>query len=733
MLNKSTSRSKYVIQSGVTQYPIGFAFQHNGDGTPQIRVTIGGMVAEENVHFVISKDSLTIELISLGENDKWVGSALVIERDIPFVQESDYQVGRISPEQIEKDFDLSVMRDQMLSDEISKRADGVQGEINALHSRIDLVQEEHASDMATVNAEVATKATKAELEIVKNTLNSHTNELTTLSENQAELGSRVSGVEEKIPGDASGSNQLATKADLASLNLADYVKKSGDTMTGDLLFDVVAHGYTVAFQDSYKNVNTGNTDSVIKRISSYHQTQGLIFSETKNGTVDMQFTMIADGFFMPTGNRLLGSSVYPWANVYAKKLNNGADLIVPTEGGTLARIEDVDGYVKKSGDTMTGFLTFEYDGLAHPMKHVLHGGHSFSIECYYNNEQNYQEALNFSGAGLFATSTKAEIKPYLGHTDAPWYNVYAKKLNNGADIAIPTEGGTLARVEDLTDFAKKGDLSGYLPLSGGTLTGPLSVDGHSLSATIDNTFQIQTKGQRYRYYFGSQLWAESLVAGGETALGVPNAPWGIGYVKKLNNGTDLTVPTEGGTLARVEDINAIGGVGTAGQVLTKTEDGMAWQDATGGSSLPDQTGNAGKFLTTDGTTASWGGDNLVQDNANFKGNGLAVGAGSVALASGSTAYGTNSQAKGQNAVAIGAYSETSGQGVAIGGNAKSTALRAIQLGGGTNSDANTLKVGNANGNFEMMDANGNVPLERLTYVTNQIGDISTALTAILGE
>lgn len=273
----------------------------------------------------------------------------------------------------------------------------------------------------------------------------------------------------------------------------------------------------------------------------------------------------------------------------------------------------------------------------------------------------------------------------------------------------------------------------YLPLSGGTLTGPLSVDGHSLSATIDNTFQIQTKGQRYRYYFGSQLWAESLVAGGETALGVPNAPWGIGYVKKLNNGTDLTVPTEGGTLARVEDINAIGGVGTAGQVLTKTEDGMAWQDATGGSSLPDQTGNAGKFLTTDGTTASWGGDNLVQDNANFKGNGLAVGAGSVALASGSTAYGTNSQAKGQNAVAIGAYSETSGQGVAIGGNAKSTALRAIQLGGGTNSDANTFKVSNANGNFEMMDANGNIPLERLTYVTNQIGDISTALTAILGE
>ena len=57
----------------------------------------------------------------------------------------------------------------------------------------------------------------------------------------------------------------------------------------------------------------------------------------------------------------------------------------------------------------------------------------------------------------------------------------------------------------------------------------------------------------------------------------------------------------------------------------------------------------------------------------------------------------------------------------------------VQLGYGTNNDANTFKVANNNGNFEMMDAAGNVPLERLTYVTNQIGNISTALTAILGE
>ena len=98
------------------------------------------------------------------------------------------------------------------------------------------------------------------------------------------------------------------------------------------------------------------------------------------------------------------------------------------------------------------------------------------------------------------------------------------------------------------------------------------------------------------------------------------------------------------------------------------------------------------------------------------------------------ALGSDCVASDVGAVAIGSTSHaTKSYSLAIGFVAQATAIRAIQLGNGTNSVANTFKVGNANGNFEMMDADGNVPLERLTYVTNQIGDISTALTAILGE
>ena len=298
------------------------------------------------------------------------------------------------------------------------------------------------------------------------------------------------------------------------------------------------------------------------------------------------------------------------------------------------------------------------------------------------------------------------------------------------------------------------DLSGYLPLTGGTMTGTLASNVPDYTKSIDLPgFSVQRSGGSVVMAIGSSL---ELNSGGvndlspylsDTAtLGNESIKWKNVYTTKLNNGADIAVPADGGTLARIEDINAIGGVGTAGQVLTKTENGMAWQDATGGSSLPDQTGNAGKFLTTDGTTASWG--NALASTAKSNSS-LCIGGNDTTygqpfsvwigfnsgpendFASNSLAVGNYAKA-GSTAVALGGDASAKNAGISIGYNAVST-YNAIQLGSGTNNDENTFKVANSNGNFEMMDANGNVPLERLTYVTNQIGDISTALTAILGE
>ena len=71
----------------------------------------------------------------------------------------------------------------------------------------------------------------------------------------------------------------------------------------------------------------------------------------------------------------------------------------------------------------------------------------------------------------------------------------------------------------------------------------------------------------------------------------------------------------------------------------------------------------------------------------------------------------------------GVYSE---QAIGIGYNARALAFHSIQLGSSSsgtttfNNDANTFKVANANGNFEIMSADGTIPTARLTKVNSTI-------------
>ena len=76
---------------------------------------------------------------------------------------------------------------------------------------------------------------------------------------------------------------------------------------------------------------------------------------------------------------------------------------------------------------------------------------------------------------------------------------------------------------------------------------------------------------------------------------------GIEYIKEANDGTitgqyivvnsDGLIPSE-----------RLATSGSTGQVLTKTTSGQSWQTF---NALPSQTSQSGKFLTTNGTTASW--------------------------------------------------------------------------------------------------------------------------------
>lgn len=343
MVNSELSEKSYIIQAGVTEYPIGFEYHFNENNSPQLLVKIGESVAIINVDFQLSSDGSKIILIPTEEPnwmDKIVGKELLITRDIPLVQASDYSVGRINPEQIEYDFDNAVMRDQMLADEI----DHVQGELDLSNSRIDVVRAEHARDMAEVDRELSTKATKTELGIVKNTLNSHTNELTTLSENQASLGSRVSGVEEKIPGDASATNQLVAKD-----TLNGYVKKSGDTITGRFDFNVTgdanANKALIGAQtaNGLKALFGAKTDEngFLRDVAIIPKLQGDLLS----------YATILTSF--------IGNITSPVTRIHAKKITSGGitdAITIPASAGTMARIEDINAAVGDISTALTAIL-----------------------------------------------------------------------------------------------------------------------------------------------------------------------------------------------------------------------------------------------------------------------------------------------------------------------------------------------------------------------------------------
>ena len=193
--------------------------------------------------------------------------------------------------------------------------------------------------------------------------------------------------------------------------------------------------------------------------------------------------------------------------------------------------------------------------------------------------------------------------------------------------------------------------------------------------------------------------------------------------------------------------------------------------------LPSQTGNAGKFLTTDGTDASWSDKPLVNVSTSSNHNGIAVSTstgewrannkvvvfghlasiGNAGVAIGynarggdyGIAVGETAQASGSYSIAIGGKANYFGisigyntntyanYGICIGWGAQITASNSIQIsmtnnGYQTNSVSNTVKIANANGNFEMMSADGTIPTDRFTTTPSADGTYVPTLTISSG-
>ena len=144
------------------------------------------------------------------------------------------------------------------------------------------------------------------------------------------------------------------------------------------------------------------------------------------------------------------------------------------------------------------------------------------------------------------------------------------------------------------DAATKAYADGKLALTGGTLTGVLAMSANKITNLADPTDLTDAMTLNY---FNTAALAPSNLTGPITSIGPATAvasQTGTGSKFVMDNTPTLITPVLG--VATATSIN-----GTA----IPTSKTLVATDSTQ-YVVPSQTGNTGKYLTTDGTTSSWG-------------------------------------------------------------------------------------------------------------------------------
>lgn len=423
---------------------------------------------------------------------------------------------------------------------------------------------------------------------------------------------------------------------------ATYVKKAGDTMTGNLIIDRGARPenhiqlWSRSDDDSYKYAWSIGQSSVNNFTIGYSS----IFKPSEQTPKYQTFlTITGVGYIIPGQATHIGSSTTKFTDIYVKKINNGADLAVPALGGTLARIEDIP------------HVTTLPEATAENVNKIL---------------QYVGETSDTATQGYFYKNVSTE--------SAEWFGMLMLSTSTEADATITVDSSKLLAQD---------------PVYAGNGTCVISYSDTGWT-NWDETFEGETKP------------VSSL------------EDWGITVT--MNDGSTYT--PQGGDYVRV---------------INTTATTYAWEQITVQESFPDQTNNAGKFLTTDGTNVSW---NNVLPYTEYGGTSLVAGftydkymhkttafGKNITLpgnTSSNTLFGSNIKMAGAGSIGIGRDITGGGVNNTVIGSAtlSNTVTQSIIIGqrndNATISEPKSVIFASYDNDYKILDLNdGTIPTERL--------------------
>jgi hypothetical protein len=202
-----------------------------------------------------------------------------------------------------------------------------------------------------------------------------------------------------------------------------------------------------------------------------------------------------------------------------------------------------------------------------------------------------------------ALDTLNELASALGN-DASFSTTVTNNLATKLALAGGTMSGAIAmgsnKITGLgtptssTDAATKAYADTMLPLAGGTMTGAIAMGTNKITGVGDptNAQDVVTK-----YYLDNVVLAPSNLTGPITSVGSATSiasQTGTGTKFVMDNTPTLITPVLG-----VATATSINGTTIPSSKTLVATDSTAFV-------VPSQTSNAGKYLTTDGTTSSWG-------------------------------------------------------------------------------------------------------------------------------